>query len=623
MDRPRTPPTRRPRRRVATPFATVIALALLLAACAGLGTVTTTVEGVLRDAEGAAVAGAVVFVPEGAATSEQPTTQVATSQVTGCQTPSEAARATTCTDANGRFSLQVTTPLVGALRLVFERLYWRTEVIVDLGLRVPGEPFEVDAVFPALEADVELEAAVRYALPNVRDFDLILWNDEKAIVDLIAHTQNADADVQPLWLDAVPIRQPTGAVAFVSWTNYHHDLRAEGVSDCALDADTGAAVDCLEVEGPSLTFQGLPWLEPAQIEALMVDSEGNREALQNELLYQFSTLSVIGDEIDATYHGLELAAPYTPSSLQGLRSVLDLHYDAATTERLLSATPANYLLYNQIDLATTVEDGDVDLHAAALASSDVTIAPANHFLEDGIKFLRPVMVADATIYDAVASEWLVTNFRARVDAMANRQDLIFGLLQLDSTAAPANLTSLTSFSNTFTVRTRIGGYRRFTVQGQERFSWPANACVTSPSLLETYRGLSGDATGIDNEYWVWWTNTTRYAGTAGCAGIGGFGRAPNDGGNAWVSLRNASNQVTGSTLMHETGHLLDASHANGRNPHQCRLFGIFPVGPNGPSLMVTGVNRATRTECFAITTPTDTALRSRTRVAEHLHGLLQ
>ncbi len=206
--------------------------------------------------------------------------------------------------------------------------------------------------------------------------------------------------------------------------------------------------------------------------------------------------------------------------------------------------------------------------------------------------------------------------------MANRQDLIFGLLQLDASDAPANLTSLPSFSNAFAVRTRIGGYRRFTEQGQERFSWPANACVTSPNLLEEYRSLSGDATGIDNEYWVWWTNTTRYPDTAGSAGIGGYGRTPTNGGTAWVSLRNASNQVTGSTLMHETGHLLNARHANGRNPHQCRLFGIFPVGPNGPSLMVTGVNRATRTECLAITTASDTALRSRTRAAEHLHTRL-
>ena len=86
-----------------------------------------------------------------------------------------------------------------------------------------------------------------------------------------------------------------------------------------------------------------------------------------------------------------------------------------------------------------------------------------------------------------------------------------------------------------------------------------------------------------------------------------------------MSMRNASNQIVGSTLMHETGHLLNARHADGRNPHQCSLFGILPVGPNGPSLMITGVDRATRTQCFALTLGTDTSLRSRTKVAEHLH----
>jgi hypothetical protein len=201
--------------------------------------------------------------------------------------------------------------------------------------------------------------------------------------------------------------------------------------------------------------------------------------------------------------------------------------------------------------------------------------------------------------------------------------LIFAVLQLDASEAPANLTSLNQWSNAFAVRTRIGGYRRFTEAGQNRFDWPANACTTSPSLLEAYRARSGDVQGLTNEYWVWWTNTDRYPTTAGCAGVGGFGAAPKDGGAAWVSLSNASNQIVGSTLMHETGHLLNARHADGRNPHQCRLFGILPVGPNGPSLMITNVNRATRTQCFAITLDTDAALRSRTKVAEHLHGLLQ
>ena len=506
------------------------------------------------------------------------------------------------------------------MRLVFESSYWRT--VLDVQPIAGGGRLDVEPRLPELEADDELDRALRYALPWLRDFTLLVLNDEKEILGLIAHTATLDAATTPHYL-TLPIRQPDGSVEFIPWTAYHHDLRIDGVADCAIDPDTGADVDCLEVEGPSLTFQGVPVLEPADYEARMVDSPGNLETLQNELLYQVSVVSVVGDELDATYHGLALDDPRTPSSLQGLRSLLDVRYDAATTDRLLGLTTATYLLFNEIDVELDPEDEEVHLDAAAAGRGDDAIAPASHFLENGVKTLRPVMVADSTLYDAVAGEWLITNFRARVDAMANRQALMFAALQADATAAPSNLTSLTQWSNAFAVRTRIGGYRRFTEVGQNRFSWPANACVDSPNLLEEYRSLSGDVVGLDNEYWVWWTNTTRYPTTAGCARVGGFGSTPKNGGATWVSMRNASNQIVGSTLMHETGHLLNARHADGRNPHQCRLFGILPVGPNGPSLMITGVDRATRTQCFAMTLPNATSLRSRTKVAEHLHTNLE
>lgn len=617
MDRIRTP-FRRARHALAP-----VTVALLLAACPPIEN-ATTFEGTLLDADGAAVANAVVYVADDTAASASTVggAHFHLDGSEGCQDPTEAFVVRACTDAQGRFALSLPSPAPATVRLVFESSYWRT--VLEAQPMVRGGRLDVAPRFPALEADEELDRALAYALPWLRDYTLLTLNDEKAIVDLTAHAATPDGATTPYYLP-LPIRQPDGTVEYISWTAYHHDLRSEGVADCALDADTGAAVDCLEVEGPSLTFQGVPVLEPADYEARMVDSDGNRETLQNELLYQVSVVSVVGDELDATYHGLVLDDPRTPSSLQGLRSLLDVRYDPATTERLLGLTPDNtYLLFNEIDVVLDPEDEDLDLHvqAADAGRAEGVVAPASHFLEDGVKTLRPVMIADSTIYDAVAGEWLITDFRARVDAMANRQALIFAVLQADSTQAPANLTSLTQWSNAFAVRTRIGGYRRFTERGQNRFSWPANACVDSPSLLEEYRSLSGDVMGIDNEYWVWWTRTNRYSGTAGCAGVGGFGSTPRNGGAAWVSMRNASNQVVGSTLMHETGHLLNARHADGRNPHQCRLFGILPVGPNGPSLMITGVDRATRTQCFAVTLENATSLRSRTKVAEHLHANL-
>lgn len=588
--------------------AAALAAALLLAACAGEPAVT--VSGELRDADGAPVAGAVVFVADGVGTSA-----IGLLQEVGCQAPSEAFLVRTCTDALGRFVLTVRPAPAGPLRLVFESSYWRAERVVDRAGAVA-----LDVRFPALEPADELDRALRYALPWLRDFTLLELDDAEPIAALLAHAADPGAATTPLHL-TLPIRQPDGAVEAIGWTAYHHDLRGEGVSDCAIDADTGADVDCVEVDGPSLTFQGVPVLEAADYEARMADTPGNLETLMNELLYQVSVLAVVGGALDGTYHGRRLDDPHTPSSLQGLRSLLDVRYDAATTERLLALTPATYLLFNEIDVVLPAEDGDVELEPAARAA-EPRVAPASHFLEDGIKTLRPVMVADATIYDAVERTWSVTDFRGRVDAMVNRQALVFAVLQLDAAEAPAHLTSLTQWSNAFAVRTRIGGYRRFTEAGQNRFAWPEHACSDSPSLLEAYRARSGDVLGLENEYWVWWTNTTRYADTAGCAFVGGFGSAPNDRGTAWVSLRDASNQVVGSTLLHETGHLLNARHADGRNRHQCRLFGILPVGPNGPSLMVTGVDRATRTQCLALTLDTDTALRSRTKAAEHLHAHL-
>lgn len=592
-------------------------LLVVLAGCSLEDAFDTTFEGQLLDVDGAPVAGAVVFAPEGAAATVQ-RANVGES----CQEPSEAFRVATCTDAEGRFALQLTTPPVGVQRLVFEWRYWRTVADVELGLRVPGQPIDADARFPSLEPAEELERAVHHALPGIEHFELITLNTEKAIIALQDHAASADADLEPVYLN-LPILQPDGTQQFITWTAYHHDMRELGVEDCAIDATTFAPVDCQEVVGPSLTFQGMPWLGTEDILVMIGETEKNFETLRDEAVYQFSVVAVIGDELDATYYGTQLAAPFTPSSLQGLRSVLDLHYDAATTERLLSTNQANYLLYNQVDVDLPPEDEDAHLHALAPSAPRDALERANHLLEEGVKFLRPVMIADSTVYDAVAGVRLVTNYFARVDAMANRQDLIFALLQLSAQEAPSNLTSLTQWSNAFTVRTRIGGYRRFTAAGQEAFTWPAGPCTESDNLLQAYRDSSRDSTTLDNEYWVWWTNTTRYAGTAGCAGIGGFGRTPRQGGTTWVSLRNASNEITASTLMHETGHLLNARHANGTNPHQCRLLGILPVGPNGPSLMITGVDRSTRTTCFAITQSGDTSLRSRTLAAEHLHSRLQ
>ena len=329
-----------------------------------------------------------------------------------------------------------------------------------------------------------------HALPSLADFELILLNDEKAIVDLTNHAGSPDADVEPTPL-TLPIRQPDGGQQFVQWTAYHHDVRDPGALDCAFDPETFAEIDCQEVPGPSLTFQGVPWLEAQEICNVFIgETEKN---LSDEAQFQLSIINVAGDELDATYYGQQLAAPHTPGSLQGLRSVLDVDYGAMTVDRLLAGGGANYLLHNQIDLVAGIEDTDLHRDAVAHGATEIratdAIAPSNHFVEDGINVLRPVMVADSTVYDAAEGVRLVPNYFARVDAMANRQDLFFAVVQLSAVDGPAGLTSLTQWSNAFAVRTRIAGYRRLTESGQEKLEFPTDPCGDAGSPIDDYRRL--------------------------------------------------------------------------------------------------------------------------------------
>ncbi len=610
----------------ASTAALIVGLALLVSACSP-SPAATEFSGQLLDAEGAAVAGAVVFVASDGASSSQ--SNVGTShfhidEAGACQQPSEAFVVRTCTDAEGRFTLSPPSPAPSSVRLVFERSYWRTVLVVEP--LAEGGRVVVTPRLPALEPDDELEAAVRFALPTLQDFDLIFLNTEKEIVALTAHAGAPDAEVEPIHL-ALPIRQPDGTLStpFIQWTAYHHDQRSLGVLDCAIDPVTFADVDCEEVPGPSLTFQGMPWLEAQEMRNLFIgETEKN---LADETQYQMSVIAVVGDELDATYYGQALDAPHTPSSLQGLRSVLDVHYDPATVERLLATSSANYLLHNQVDLRFPVQDDDHDHEyesaATAPLGSPHDVTTSNHLLEDGIKYLRPVMIADATVYDAVEGVRLVPNYFARVDAMANRQDLFFAWAQLTADEAPSNLTSLGQFSNAFAVRTRVGGYRRFTVSGQEGFSFPANRCGApgSGSLMDAYAERSRNANTLDNEYWMWWTNTALYPGGWGCAG--GFGtlhETPRDGAVAWTSFRNYTLETVGQTFMHEGGHLMDAVHSAAATSVRCSVLGIFPFGVTGPSIMGGTSDRNLRANCFAATPDTATSLNNRTRVAEYLHG---
>jgi hypothetical protein len=193
-------------------------LALLAALVAVLATAciptppATEFTGQLLDADGAVVSGAVVFVADdaGSASARVGRSHFHIDETSGCQTPSEAYLVQTCTDAEGGFTLALPSPAPSSVRLVFERSYWRTVLVVEP--LVQGGRVTVTPTLPALEPDDELEAAVRFALPTLEDFELIFLNDEKAILDLIAHAGTPDANVEPIHL-LLPIRQPDGTVS--------------------------------------------------------------------------------------------------------------------------------------------------------------------------------------------------------------------------------------------------------------------------------------------------------------------------------------------------------------------------------------------------------------------------
>jgi hypothetical protein len=598
------------------PTALLALLALLaLAACVPIDHLDTLIAGILRDTSGAPVAGAVVYLTRAA----PPFAFVANGD-TACPAPSRSHAGSTCTDAEGRFRLRVTSPPTGEVRLAFEADYRRAEASVDLDRRRAGHTLDLTVHFPEIEPAEELDRAVRYALPALRHFALVTLDDGPVLDALRAHTTATNARERPIHLE-LPIRQPDGSERAIRWTAYHHDLRADGVSDCSIDAVTLGDVDCVAVDGPSLTFQGMPWLDPIAIRAFIANPTAALQALQNEAAYQLSVIAIVGDELDATYYGNLLAWPHTPSSLQGLRSVLDLHLDPAAVDRLLAATPLNYLLHNQTDLAMNADDDHLDVIPNGIATDPG--ARSERFLTNGTQFLRPVMAADPTVYDAATGVYLVDHFYARADAVANRQDVFFAYLQLSDSEAPAGLTMLDQWSNALSVRTRIGGYRRLSAAGQATFVYPEVACANEDSLMQAYQAYSPDAHTVTNGYWMWWSNSDAYPGGWGCANVAGLHKTPRAGGAAWVGLRHSTQETVAQSFMHESGHLISGSHGGAAAVQRCSLLGAMPVGVIGPSIMGGTHDRNLRTNCFALTPPYATKLSNMTRVAQYLHTRLK
>ena len=124
-------------------------------------------------------------------------------------------------------------------------------------------------------------------------------------------------------------------------TVYHHDLRLPEAATCPDDVlaqQVGEELGCTPVEGPSLTFQGVPaWsddtlrkvaLTPEEYEGGIVDREAGE---LNEEQFQPSVVSLVQEGRDGErtsvagfYFGPGLASPSGFQSLRGtLETVID------------------------------------------------------------------------------------------------------------------------------------------------------------------------------------------------------------------------------------------------------------------------------------------------------------
>ena len=649
----------------------LLGAALLLAACDLDELVSlpreVSLAGVLLDDDGAAWADATVYVVADDGAQATSLTRNQSAEAT-CDEPGTTVVVWGCTDADGRFSLAFTTQqsqfdLIGRKNVRVLRVPFELPATL-----VPGAPTTVDLGdrrLPDLDPVEDLRSAIAFALPGLNDYSLVPFPDEKVVVGLQDAMQVSDGS--PRYV-GVPLRDADGTVLQqFQLTVYHHDLRLPEAATCPSDViaqQVGDALGCAPVAGPSRTFQGVPvWTDdqlgevvlfPEEYEPLFIDSASGQ---LREDQFQPSVVSLIDEGRDGSmtsvagfYFGPGLASP---SGFQSLRSVLETVIDPKLTERLVeSAGPDTYLVFSLADYDVPDEHGD---HPIGHPDEDVATTAHEHGAHsatlpgvqplahvgtvDGPRVSRLVaqMVADTTIYDRRRTNPLVQpSWFSRADHSANVQDMAFTWLQIYGDA-PSALTTLEQWSNAFILRTRVGRYWALTEASARDFEFPANSCVTSPSLVNAFRERSPASFRDDTlEFWGWWTNTTRYAtfntsgvmtstGALGCAYVGTMGNTGRERNVSWTHLSFQTLDNTAATFVHETGHLINGSHATNatiRSSHRCRLIGIFPVGPTGPSLHHRRIAGTERTLCFARTEAGDTAKRNMTRVAEYLHGIL-
>ncbi len=492
---------------------------------------------------------------------------------------------------------------------------------------------------PRITPERQLRQALTRALPGLRSFQLVSFDDASIVRQLRTLAEASPNEPQHV---SLPVVDDRGALRMdVSWTVYHHEVRDPRAQSCLLDPREGPR--CEPVAGSSLTFQGMPDLPFGAFRELLRRAQTEPEVVARELsderVYQLSTLGIVGHELVGSYVG---HATVSPSVIQGLTSIFEVAYGPERTAALLDLTAHDYLVYNRRFYDEPLEmpappagpapanhhahGQHVAEDAAHAHPTERLITPQRHLDEfDDWPILRPMMVADATIWDADAQAWLVDTFFERADYVVNVQNNAFRWLQLFPDA-PSGSSTLDRYSNALAVRTQIGGYWRLTPLGQALLQYPAVACAGDNSFIDEVRKLSPDSKTLDNEYWAWWTNHQPYG--LGCAYVGTFGNTGRNSAVSWQHISAQTLDATASTFMHETGHLMNGTHGGPTHPwanssQRCRLLGILEVGPTGPSLLHPRITGTTRTNCFAPTLAGDTTTKNMTRIAEHMHVNLE
>jgi hypothetical protein len=487
-------------------------------------------------------------------------------------------------------------------------------------------------------AELLLRQTIRDTFPDLASFELVEFDDSQALAQLNELAVSQDQD--PIYLE-LPVLDASGLVDSYRWTVYPHDVRvADQTTILAFDPDDEAGREIDLLTGPSMTFQGVPLLDPKEHLELIEQALGDQLAYDEDL-YQPSVLNVVGGELEGAYYGPSAESPFV---IQGIRSLLEPALGVTATDALPVGTQKHYLVYNPAGYQPGLQHITEEVTPSLEDHGGGPLRPQGHAFDDGVKTLHLIPVADDTIFDPDTSTWLFArnDWIDRMEAAANRASLFWTFAQV-APDIPASQSSLDVDNNRILLRMRIPEYRVLTEKGKDRLTHPSSGCGDTGSFRDNVRSLSNSTLRYDNEIWQWSTQDNYTGG--GCAYSQTLGLSPRGtsdcsfidnrsysdcGAVGYIELRSGhTTDWTSLVVMHEAGHTLNGRHDNDTsgntgetfNNHTCRFLGIFEFGPSGPSIM--SYASGTQTFCFAASPSSGSPKKNLTLISEHVHEVIE